>query len=563
MKSSNVKKAIILVIVVVLVFGIIFGIMALTQNLGKSQEVITQEDASERLTRLYNGITVETKDPVKSSVDLTETDTSDELPSIDKYPLSVKNSTDTYIEIFSSPEKAGEGTDAWLNEIAKKFNNEKFVIDGKEVSVAIRNIASGLGTDYITSGKYTPDAFSPSNTFWGEMVAADNIKIELVEKRLAGNVAGVLLSNDKYKELIDKYGSINMKTITSATESGEFAMGYTNPFASSTGLNFLLSTLYTYNPKDFLSDEAIAGFNKFQENIPFVSYTTMQMRDAAASGELDGFVLEYQSYYNLPDIQREYKFTPFGTRHDNPLYAIGNLSNTKQEILEKFAEYCLSDNSQKLASEYGFNQKDDYVSEMPEFKGNDIINAQKLYKKNKNLGKPIVAVFVSDVSGSMNGEPLNNLKNSLINSMKYINSDNYVGLVSYSNNVSIDVPIEKFDLNQKSLFKGAVETLEASGNTATFDAIVVAIDMLNKAKETYPDCKPMLFVLSDGEQNMGCSLNDISPILEAYKIPVYTIGYNANIDALQRISSINEAATINADSDDITYQLKNLFNSEM
>lgn len=200
---------------------------------------------------------------------------------------------------------------------------------------------------------------------------------------------------------------------------------------------------------------------------------------------------------------------------------------------------------------------------MPEFKGNDIISAQKLYKENKNLGKPIVAVFVSDVSSSMAGELLNNLKKSLINSMQYINSDNYIGLVSYSNNVSIDVPIAKFDLNQKSLFKGAVEGLEANGNTATFDAIVVAVDMLNKAKEQYPDCKPMLFVLSDGAQNIGCSLNDVSPILEAYKIPVYTIGYNANIDALQRISSINEAATINADSDDIVYQLKNLFNSEM
>lgn len=212
-------------------------------------------------------------------------------------------------------------------------------------------------TDYIISGKYTPDAFTPSNTFWGEMVSANNIKIELVEEKLAGNVAGILLSNDKYKELIDKYGAINMKTISSVTESGELAMGYTNPFASSTGLNFLLSTLYTYNSNDFLGDEAVAGFNKFQENIPFVSYTTMQMRDAAASGELDGFVLEYQSYYNLPEIQREYKFTPFGTRHDNPLYAVGNLSSTKQKILEKFSEYCLNDTSQKLASEYGFNQK--------------------------------------------------------------------------------------------------------------------------------------------------------------------------------------------------------------
>ena len=41
------------------------------------------------------------------------------------------------------------------------------------------------------------------------------------------------------------------------------------------------------------------------------------------------------------------------------------------------------------------------------------------------------------------------------------------------------------------------------------------------------------------------------------------MGTKANIAALNQISEINEAATINADSDDIIYQLKNLFNSEM
>ena len=73
----------------------------------------------------------------------------------------------------------------------------------------------------------------------------------------------------------------------------------------------------------------------------------------------------------------------------------------------------------------------------------------------------------------------------------------------------------------------------------------------------------MIFLLSDGEQNVGFSLNDIDSVVKNYQIPIYSIGYNANIEALKRISEINEAATINADSDDIVYQLKNLFNSEM
>lgn len=163
----------------------------------------------------------------------------------------------------------------------------------------------------------------------------------------------------------------------------------------------------------------------------------------------------------------------------------------------------------------------------------------------------------------MDGEPINMLRQSLINGMRYIGTDNYVGLVSYNDEVTVNVPIEKFDLNHQSAFKGGVESLATGGGTATYDGIVVAIDMLQKAKEQYPDAKPMLFVLSDGQSNRGYDLSDIREPLDALNIPVYTIGYNADIEALSQISSINEAASINADTDDVVYKIKNLFNANL
>ena len=47
----------------------------------------------------------------------------EDLPEISKYPPQVNNSTPTYIEIFSSTEKAGSGADGWLTEVARDFNN--------------------------------------------------------------------------------------------------------------------------------------------------------------------------------------------------------------------------------------------------------------------------------------------------------------------------------------------------------------------------------------------------------------------------------------------------------
>lgn len=562
-RLGSFKTVLILAGIAVLVFALIFGGISVTKNLGKSKTAITSEKASETLDKVYRDITVSNITPRKASVDLSAGDVKDSLPDISKYPPQVVHTTDNYVEIFSSPEKAGEKTDGWLNEVAEAFNKSGATVGGQPVSVEIRGFSSGMGMDYIVSGKYVPDAFSPSNELWGEMMKSKGAKLTLVEKKLAGNVAGTLTSKKKYDELIQKYGSISLKSIAEAVAGSEMNMGYTDPFTSSTGLNYLISMLAGFDGANPLSEGAVQKFEEFQANIPFVASTTLQMRESAQSGMLDGFIMEYQTYANTAELKSGYVFTPFGVRHDSPLYAVGDLSSEKQQILKQFAEFCKTEKYQKLASQYGFNNLNDYKPETADASGDVISAAQKLWKEKKNAGKDISAVFVADVSGSMAGEPLNNLKKSLLSGSGYIGQDNSVGLVTFSNDVNINLPIGKFDLNQRSLFAGAVEDMQAGGNTAMFDAIAVATKMLMDEKAKNPDASLMLFVLSDGETNAGHSLKDIESVLKAFKIPIYTIGYNANIKALQNISSLNEAASINADTDDVVYKLQNLFNAQM
>lgn len=549
--------------IVVIVFVLVYVGVNLTSNLGKTKTQVTAEDASKRLNKLYSNISVQTDTPVKGQIDLNPADVGETLPEISKFPITVNNTNDNFVEIFSSTEKSGTGVDGWLTEVATEFNKANIAVNGKPASVKIRNIASGTAVDYIKSGKYIPDAFTPSNELWGEMVKASGVKAQLVTKRLVGNVPGIVLSKAKHDALVDKYGSVNVKTVTEAIANNEFSMGYTDPFASSTGLNFLVTALSTFDSSNILGDKAVKGFEEFQANVPFTASTTIQMRDAAKSGMLDGFVLEYQTYVNTPDLKGGYVFTPFGVRHDSPLYALGDLPQNKQDIIKKFADFVTQDKYQKKAKDNGFNNLDDYKSELAAVDGDLLSSAQKLWKEKKNGNKPIAAVFVTDVSGSMAGEPLNRLKESLLKGQKYLGRDNSIGLVSYSSNVTMNLPIGKYDTNQQSMFVGAVDSLQASGGTATFDGIVVALKMLQDELAVNPASKPLIFVLSDGETNEGNTLKDIKGLIEAYKVPIYTIGYNANIKALQSISSINEAASINADTDDVVYKIGNLFNVQM
>lgn len=557
------KAFFVLATIAVVVFIIVYAGVNLTSNLGKSKTEISSEDAAKKLNKVYGNISVTAAEPVKGQIDLDPVAIGDSLPDISKYPISVQNTTDSFVEIFSSPEKAGSGIDGWLNEVAEEFNKSNTTVNGMPVSVKIRNIASGTAKDYIISGKYVPDAFTPSNELWGEMVKESGASIELVSKRLTGNVTGVVTKKAKYDELIKKYGSLNLKTLTDAIAANELAMGYTDPFASSTGLNFLVTALRTFDSSDMLGEKAVQEFEKFQANVPFIASTTIQMRDAAKSGMLDAFVLEYQTFVNAADLKSGYVFTPFGVRHDSPLYAVGNVPQEKKDIIKAFAEFVEQEKYQSLAEKKGFNGLNDYQSEMDAIESSLLPSAQKLWKEKKDGNKPVAAVFVADVSGSMDGEPLNRLKESLLTGQKYLGRDNSIGFVSYSDSVSINLPIAKYDTNQQSMFVGAINSLQASGGTATFDGIVVAMKMLQDEIALNPDVKPIIFVLSDGETNKGHSLDDIRGLIESYKIPVYTIGYNADIQALQSISSINEAASINADTDDVVYKIGQLLNVQM
>ncbi len=561
------KKIIAVIVLMAIVMVSVIGIgVNKTKNIGKSQSTISHEEAVKSLDKLYGKIDVETAQPQKAPIDSVTSDIADELPNIEKtYPQTVTGYGDVNIEIFTSTEKGGSGTDGWLNDVANDFNSQGFTTaDGKTMSVSVRSIATGTAVEYINSNVYRPDAYTPSNEFFGEMIASSGIEINKVSDRLVGNTAGILLSKKAQKTIQEKYGSVDFASVVKATQDGVITMGYTNPYSSATGLNFLISTLYSADSANILSETAIDGFNKFQQNVPLVSFTTLQMRESAESGVLDGFIMEYQTYVNDKSLA-SYTFIPFGAYHNNPLYSIGVLSDDKEAALQKFAEFAQGSRAQSTADKYGFNVDLGYVSDMAIPDGKTCIAAQKLWKENKDNGQEIISVFVVDTSGSMDGEPLNTLKSSLINSINYINSDAYVGLITYSDIITKQLDIAQFDLNHKAYFKGAVQNLRANGGTAMYSGIVAGLKMLEDAAEEHPNAKTMLFVLTDGEPNEYMKLGDIDEMVDGLNIPIYTIGYGsgANMDTLGEISSINEAASISATTDDVIYKIKNLFNAEL
>jgi Ca-activated chloride channel family protein len=493
------------------------------------------------------------------------------LPDIDNFPLVVApapGSDAVTVELFASTEKSGTGTDGWMVEVARDFNaSGQRLGNGRRAQVSLRKIASGTAHDFIASRKYVPQGYSPSNALWISMVQASGVEVTPVRERTVGNVAGVVMRESVADRLRDTYGQIDVPTVVDAVVQGTLVIGYTNPFASSTGLNFLVTVLTRFGGGDesrLLTPEVASAFEGFQKGVPFVALTTLQMRESVeSSGSLDAFVMEYQTYAQTSSLASGFEFIPFGVRHDNPLVGLGSLDDEQREVMEKFAAFSEGSRYEALATKYGFNPNLNYASAFAVPEGARLVQAQRMWKEKKDAGRPIAAVFVCDVSGSMRGTRLAQLKRALLGGAEFIAQANSIGLVVFNERVRTVLPLRPFDLGHKATFHAAVQRMEAGGNTAMYDGTVAGLSMLAAEKAKNPDIKPILFVLTDGKTNRGHDFDRTKDVVEGLGIPVYTIGYAAKIDELSRLSALVEAASLNADEAQIEYKIGALLNAQM
>lgn len=535
-------------------------------NLSREKARSLLEDALENIDWHQAFVRRRAKVELKGKSDLATS-----LPSIGKFPMVVNpvvNFDDVGVEIFVSTEKSGTGADGVMTEIANDFNAQNLRTPGGRLArVRIRKIASGTGYQFIASGKYLPDGFSPSNALWVRMCEASGVAMTPVNDRMFGNIAGVVMKEAVAQRLEKNYGNLRIPTLIDAVVQGNMVMGYTNPFASSTGLNFLVTVLSTFskaNSGNMLAPDVVSAFTAFQRGVPFVALTTLQMRESVEQGgSLDAFVMEYQTFANTPVLKNGYRFIPFGYRHDNPLYGVNNPGPEKMDVLKMLSEFSKEPRYKKIAKNYGFHPEMDYRSSYSLPDGSILISAQRLWKEKKDAGRPITAIFLCDVSGSMRGERLSGLKRALLQGAEFIDPKNSIGLVLFSDEVTQVLQVEQFNLNQKAGFIAAVEDMSAGGKTAMYDGVVVSLGILLKEMDRNPDAKPILFVLSDGETNTGLTFDKIAPVIAGLRIPVYTIGYEADIEELKRLSSLVEAASLNADQQEIEYKIGSLLNAQM
>lgn len=507
-------------------------------------------------------------------------DLSYSIPDIDTFAVPVLPNTDDHtitVEIFSSTEKSTDkGQDKWLNQMARLYNE----LPSKPGQVAIRRIDSGTAYQFLIQQMLRPDeaysveAISPSNSLWVRMAEARGVPLTKISDSLVQNVAGIVISREKIRLINENADTaqFSVANLVDAVNRGKLKMGYTNPYSSSTGINFLATVLETLAAKyqtDFSDPLVTDAFRKFQDGVPLIYESTLQMREAVKGGEsLDAMVMEYQTFINSNDLRDRFIFLPFGEPHQNPLYASNDIDPRKLAILRDFASFVEhSEDAKKLAREMGFYGKPDYVSNR-QVSGKDLIAMQRIWKREKTSGRSVNAIFLGDISGSMNDyNRIQMVIESLVVGAEFIRPENRVGLILFDDRVTRALPIEPFLNKQKLNFIGLARVLKTEGGTSMFDGIAVALHDLLEQEEKYKDAKTVLIVLTDGaSRDDRLNQEQIKTMAAGFKIPIYILGMEANEGLMEELTKTARSTggdAFRVTPKDVKSRIASLLNSQL
>lgn len=131
---------------------------------------------------------------------------------------------------------------------------------------------------------------------------------------------------------------------------------------------------------------------------------------------------------------------------------------------------------------------------------------------------PLGVVLAIDTSGSMEGEPMEAAKQAAISFVQQKRADDFVAVVGFADEVNV---VSKFTNNTAQLVE-RIESLEPTGATALYDAVVTSSGLFGETTES--SLRRNIIVLSDGADNGSVAdLEQVLSTLAASEIRTFGI----------------------------------------
>jgi Ca-activated chloride channel homolog len=370
---------------------------------------------------------------------------------------------------------------------------------------------------------------------------------------------------EKAKELGWKSGKVTWKEVTADAKSGKFHFAMTNPSGSNSGFVTLVGVASELSGKGDALQEGDIPDGALKDFFSGMTVTSGSSGDLADKFKAD--ISKADAIVNYESVIQGLKQSGVALDVIVPKegvitadYPLMLLSQSKQaDFYAKLVAFLREDSTQDWLAKNTFRSplkgsgSDEVTNELP-FPGNLKVVDAILRGFLDTYSKPATSYFVLDVSGSMEGPRMNDMKasvgalakgdGSVSGRFSTFRDREVVGITAFSGIVH---DLQEYPLtgsaaeNSQKLQQAAayVQSLVPEDSTAIYDALL-SVYPRAQAQLKKGDRTVSIVLLTDGENNKGARLNDFLNAIQSMggpKVPVYGILYGeANSADMQQLT---------------------------
>ena len=193
-----------------------------------------------------------------------------------------------------------------------------------------------------------------------------------------------------------------------------------------------------------------------------------------------------------------------------------------------------------------------------------VIKGEKLFNENTpiviNVSSPqpksdekkcnADLICVIDISGSMSGEKINLVRESLKILVEMMDKNDRLALVLFDNNASILYDLEYMSEKAKKEVTKKIGTIDANGGTNILSGLEKAIEILKKEKEKTNDNRvASVILLSDGQDNycddiqLADSLKKLTKGLNlSFTLNTFGYGYDHDPKIMNKLANLRDGS---------------------
>lgn len=418
-------------------------------------------------------------------------------------------------------------------------------------------------------------ADSPPTALAPVVIAIWQSRLEAIQRRHPGQPIG-------WEELLEVLNDPNGWASYGLSGHTAVYYGHTDPYISSTALSTLIAEFYAsarYNSNnsslrrltlDAVNDPNVqTGVRRIEQLIKHYSSRTTEFKEYIAQGPeyLDFVALEENDLIYINQGKTQYQppeklvalYPKEGTFwHEHP-FAIPNadwVTPEQREAAKVFTAYVRSKPVQEVVLANGFRpattevpigypisaelgvdpNQPTTVLDVPDPSVIAAVQASWQFVK-----KQADVLLLIDVSGSMQGDKIDQARQAALAFLDKLPAQNRVGLMTFNHIISLNQPLDSFERNSADV-RSAISGLIADGDTALYDAVIAAVDLLGQDQSS--DRIRAIVLLSDGQDTASVrTLNDMTNAIAGQrggKNPILIIpvayGSDADINALNAIA---------------------------